>query len=97
VSANRHDVRVLGALLLVASIAACSVFKPSTPEEVNEFEYAGYPDSADRRHCVRQAEAALELRGPSGDMYYQTRRTMRLELIGQCMRQRGHAPAAVTR
>ena len=95
-SANRHNVRVLGALLMVASIAACSAFAPSAPAEVNDFEYAGYPDGADRRDCVRQAEAALDLRGPSGDMYYQTRKAMRLELIDRCMRKRGHAPGAVT-
>ena len=90
-SVNRHDVRVLGALLLVASIVACSVFKPSTPEEVNEFEYAGYPDSPDRRECVREADEALRgAIGPTGDMYDETRRSMRLDLIAECMKKRGH-------
>ncbi len=79
---------MLAMLLALAALASCSVFRPMTPEEVNYFEFGGYPDSRDRRDCVRQADEALERTGPSGDMYDETRERMRLDLIGRCMKQR---------
>ncbi|MFZ1908095.1 MAG: hypothetical protein WAU52_03335 [Burkholderiales bacterium] len=79
---------MLAMLLAFAAIPSCSAFKPMTLEEVNYFEYGGYPDSQDRRDCVRQADKVLERTEPSGDMYDQTRKWMRLDLIAQCMKQR---------
>lgn len=75
--------------LALAAVAACSLLEPSPPQEVDQFEYGGYPDSQDRRDCVREADEALRKTGPTGDMYDDTRKRMRLELLGRCMKQRG--------
>jgi hypothetical protein len=85
-----ESVAVLAMLLALAAVPSCSVFRPSTPQETDYFEYAGYPDSQDRRQCVREADEALKRTGPTGDMYDETRKRMRLELIGECMKKRGH-------
>jgi len=74
--------------LALAALPACTLFRPSTPQEVDQFEYGGYPDSRDRRDCVRQADEALRRTGPTGDMYDETRKRMRLELLDRCMKQR---------
>ena len=87
---NPESVAALALLLALAAIPSCSVFAPSTPQERDYFEYGGYPDSRDRRECVREADQALRRTGPSGDMYDQTRKRMRLDLIGRCMKRRGH-------
>ena len=75
-------------LLAFAALPSCSVFKPMTPEEANYFEYGGYPDSQDRTDCVREADKVLQRTGPTGDMYDETRKRMRLDLIARCMKQR---------
>jgi hypothetical protein len=76
--------------LALAALASCAIFRPSTPQEADRFEYGGYPDSPDRRECVREADETLRRTGPTGDMYDQTRKRLRLDLIGECMKKRGH-------
>jgi hypothetical protein len=76
-------------VLALAAVPSCSLFRPSTPEEADYFEYAGYPDSPDRRECVREADEALRRTGPTGDMYDETRKRMRMNLIGECMKRPG--------
>lgn len=86
-----NEVSTVALVLALAALASCSLFRPSTPGEVNEFEYAGYPDSPDRRQCVREADEQLRRTiAPSGDMYDETRKRMRLEFIDECMKKRGH-------
>jgi hypothetical protein len=80
-------------MLALAAVPACSLLGPSTPQEVDQFEYGGYPDSQDRRDCVREADEALRRTGPTGDMYDETRKRMRLELIYRCMKQRARRAA----
>lgn len=78
----------LAMLLAFAAVPSCSVLGPSTPEEVDYFEYGGYPDSRDRTDCVREADEVLRRTGPTGDMYDETRKRMRLDLIDRCMKKR---------
>lgn len=85
---ERESVVALAMLLAFATIPSCSIFKPVTPEEVNDFGSGAYPDSRTRADCVREADKVLERTGPTGDMYDETRRQMRSDLIGQCMKKR---------
>lgn len=76
----------LAMLLAFATIPSCSIFKPAPSEEVIEFGSGAYPDSRKRADCVREADKVLERTGPTGDMYDETRRQMRSDLIVQCMK-----------
>ncbi len=86
---DRRSLVLLAVSLALAAVPACSVLKPMSAEQGDEFKYGGYPDSQDRRDCVREADAMLEKTGPSGDMYDDSRRRLRWDLIGQCMKKRG--------
>ena len=88
-TSNMESVFILATLLALVSIPSCSVFKPMTPEEVNDLQYGGYADSQDRRDCVREADKILARTGPTGDMYDEQRKRMQRDLIGQCMKKRG--------
>jgi hypothetical protein len=90
VTPARESLVLLAALLALAAIPSCSASKPTTAGKADDFQYGGYPDSRDRRDCVREADAVLERTGPTGDMYDDSRRRMRWDLIGQCMGKRGH-------
>jgi hypothetical protein len=86
---DREALVLLAALLALAAVPSCSAVKPAATEQADEFKYGGYPDSRDRRECAREAEAVLERTGPTGDMYDDSRRRMRWDLIDQCMKKRG--------
>lgn len=88
---NRKAVLILAALLALACIHACSMTKPMTPQEVNDFYYGGYADSQDRRECVYEADKALaSTGGASSDIYANIQRAQqKSDLIRQCMRIRG--------
>lgn len=86
---NAKSLVVLAVLPALAALASCSLVRPSTPAESDYFEYGGYPASRDRSDCVREADEVLARTGPTGDMYDETRKRMRLDLIGQCMKKRG--------
>ena len=81
--------RARTSLLALSLVPACSLMKPMTAEEVNDLEYGGYADSQDRRDCVQVADKVLRRTGPTGDMYEENRKRLRLDLIRQCMEKRG--------
>jgi hypothetical protein len=80
---------LLAALLALAAMSSCTTFQPASAGQADDFEYGGYPDSRDRRECAREADAVLARTGPTGDMYDDSRRRMRWDLIDRCMKARG--------